>query len=379
MPTVIKAQSGQDFLALVPHLLGYRPRRSAVLIAFRGNRTCGALRFDLPAPGALKVLKRHATSMIGMLCKIRDVDALVPLVYTDARFESGDGLQGSFLDALVHRAELAGLHVRDALCVAADGWGSLFDEAVPPGGRPLRLIAESPVASVAELGDREVADDVTAGTDLPHVGLVKTERVARRMQELGPDLVRSADELCDEAEGDDMAALFEGVLRADVEALSVDLAAFALRLVQAPPLRDIALLGWAFGLETGRRVEREAVEYASTHELVETPDGLLLAGIGPRPDAERIDAAIVLLRTLGAHAPVSARPPVFAMLAWLSWALGQSSRAAVFVENALAIDPEYGLAQLVGAMVAGGRLPEWAFEPPEIDEAQVRYADVPSR
>ncbi|MGO7983808.1 DUF4192 family protein, partial [Rhizobium johnstonii] len=83
MPTVITASAGHDFLALLPRLLGYQPRNSVVLVAFRGKRTCGAIRFDLPTPRALRDQRRTATSMIGMLCKVAGVDAVVPVAFCD--------------------------------------------------------------------------------------------------------------------------------------------------------------------------------------------------------------------------------------------------------------------------------------------------------
>ncbi|HWU57763.1 MAG TPA: DUF4192 family protein, partial [Microbacteriaceae bacterium] len=50
MQTIVKTTKPQDLLALVPHLVGFRPSNSLVLVAFRGKRTGGAYRVDLPAP-----------------------------------------------------------------------------------------------------------------------------------------------------------------------------------------------------------------------------------------------------------------------------------------------------------------------------------------
>jgi hypothetical protein len=49
----------------------------------------------------------------------------------------------------------------------------------------------------------------------------------------------------------------------------------------------------------------------------------------------------------------------------LHWALGSGSTAGLHIDAALAIDPDYGLADLVDTMLSQGLLPEWAFDRPE--------------
>jgi hypothetical protein len=148
MTSIIRAEAAHDFLALVPALVGYRPSRSVLCVAFTGNRTSGVLRHDLPAHrGAEEAL---VGSLVGTLCRLTGADAVVPIVYTHERFDGRDLPRGELLRAIVRRAEEAGFLVRDALCVAADGWASLLDEGTPAGGRPLALIERSPVAAQAE-------------------------------------------------------------------------------------------------------------------------------------------------------------------------------------------------------------------------------------
>ncbi len=120
--TIVKTREAYDFLALVPQLVGFQPERSMVLVAFRGNRTCGAMRFNLPAAGASRtVLRRIASTLVGTLCRIPGVDAVVPVVYTEETFASVAGLPAErFAETVCARAELSGFLVRDALCVAPD-------------------------------------------------------------------------------------------------------------------------------------------------------------------------------------------------------------------------------------------------------------------
>ena len=146
MTTIISAHGPHDFLAIVPHLTGFVPERSIVLVAMRGNRSCGALRFDLPPDGSRALLKRVATSFVGMLCKIPGVDALVPVVYTAESIVGGVVPHTDLMAVLRERAGFSGFLVRDALCVAANGWGSSLDEQLPERGYPVAMIAASPAA-----------------------------------------------------------------------------------------------------------------------------------------------------------------------------------------------------------------------------------------
>jgi hypothetical protein len=81
----------------------------------------------------------------------------------------------------------------------------------------------------------------------------------------------------------------------------------------------------------------------------------------PRPDPERIERAIELLRSTAAHLPERHRAPLLTMLGWLHWALGRGSVAGRFVDAARRIDPRYGLAELLARMLGAGMLPEWAY------------------
>lgn len=377
MPTVIKADAGHDFLALLPRLTGYQPRNSVVLVAFRGNRTCGAIRFDLPDAAPLGELRRFATSMIGMLCKIPDVDALVPVAYTDDSFGKTDAIPHAvFLDVLVHRAEVSGFHVRDSLCVAADGWASYLDPDVPRGGRPLGDIETSAVQSLADSEGMEVRADVRGDTELPIVDLARSERVGLQLRRLRDDpssasaVVAGSDELADLA----LPQFLEMMLLRRPDTLPPEVVASLLWVLERPVFRDVAIIQWAFGPEMGLQALDDQLSWLEDGPTDETATGLLLWGEGPRPVPERVEAAIDLLRLVAACAPRSARVAPLTMLAWLSWSLGQSSRAAVFVAATLTIDPQYGLASLIGAMIDGGRLPEWAFAVPPVDESTVRYA-----
>jgi hypothetical protein len=387
-PTIIKAQNAQDFLALVPQLLGFLPENSAVLVAFRGNRTCGAMRFNLPKQGSPhEVSKRIATTLAGMLCKIPGVDAVVPVIYTDDSFEQTLGIPSEgFAEILNRRLELSGFKVRDFLCVAADGWGSYRDPQCPAGGHPLSVISSSPVqgTAVAEhpLGtlqngagpvsvDAATKEHVARVYRRYHRLIVRAENTPALFPTLGHIL--------------DPVVIAEAALTWSNPPTEEDAAAL-LVLVQSPPHRDQIMVQFAFGREEGKRAHEVNLRYAGlqqatgrslddivTEQMTAGDPGaqhtgdIMLGLLSERPDADRVRVAITLLRTVVAMAPRSARPAPLCMLAWLSWALGSGSVAGIFVDQALAIDSRYSMATLLDLLLQSGHLPEWSFAVPHSD------------
>src|SRR5206468_3124532 len=103
-------------------------------VVFHGSRTMGALRLDLPGPDAHQDLAGHA---IGTVCRLDGADGVVPVVYADEPFAEALDRARTLLDDLLTAGRRAGLTVKDVLCVAADGYGSLLDPELPTAGRPL--------------------------------------------------------------------------------------------------------------------------------------------------------------------------------------------------------------------------------------------------
>lgn len=415
---IVKTKEAHDFLALVPQLIGFTPHNSVVLVAFRGNRTCGAMRFNLPQANVpATVEKRIATSLIGMLCKVPGADAVVPVIYTAVSVSSTRGLPHErFADVLAKRAELSGFLVRDALCVGSDAWGSFLDPRCPAAGHPLRQIFSSSVYAAMPQELVHGLGSVHSGTELPTVDPALKERVGaqyRRLQKgfatsaTRPTLVSRVGEVINPVE------LAEVALGWEPSALTAQDAATLLFLVQGPGARDQMMVQFAFGREAGdaahaanlrywelqRRtgltmddivaleLAAEDVRVAGTTgaesgaELVTADEAearerrqgflmgdLMLGNTLERPDPDRCDRAIKLLKTVVALAPRAARPAPLCMLAWLSWALGCGSVAGIFIDQALVIDRQYSMAQLLNTLLGSGHLPDWAFRMAADDE-----------
>lgn len=406
MTTIVRAADAAPFLSLVPQLVGYRPSRSLVLIPFTGSRSLGAMRFDLPESRDVDDLGRTAATVMGMICRIPDADAVACVAYTDASLS--DGIPHAALaQALEDRADECGLRLTDALCVGADGWGSYLDLDLPAGGRPLEDLDAPETERHLEVAE----GDQSTGSHLPPADLAERERVGRALLALdaavrvicGPDAAsgrasrgpaggRSAkkssaherslesDPAPDEMLAaridpqalealcllDDLPALFEEALMWDADALSPYEAAALVWCLARPALRDVALVGWCGGLDAGDDALDAQLRWESGEEYP-TRLAMQMWGEGERPDPDRLEHALALVRRAAAAAPASHRAGALATAAWLSWALGRSTHAESYAVRACESEPEHGLAEIVRSFVAAGHLPDWAFRRPGSD------------
>ena len=74
---------------MVPSMVGFLPENSMVILAFRDRRTCSAIRFDLPPVDTKLVHRRVASTILGTVCELSDVDSIVLVIYSGKAFGSG--------------------------------------------------------------------------------------------------------------------------------------------------------------------------------------------------------------------------------------------------------------------------------------------------
>jgi hypothetical protein len=366
MTTVLRASDSADFLGIVPALAGFTPRRSVVLLPFQGSRTHGAMRLDLPSGDT--DLEAYADAAVGLIARVTGTDAVAVVVYSDEGPESTtDGLVlpvAVAVDELLWRAEDAGLRIVDALCVTPRGWSSYLADEPRLGD----LGELAPVPEVPGLGD--VAGDQLSGTALPVVDLVRKERVARALREIG-DLLdhdaigpltgrESPAALAGIAALADIPAFFEALLE-HPDTTPVSATGALLWCLDRPVFRDVALAQWATGVDGGIRTLQAQLSFARDGRMISDDLGAVFLGMGPAPDPDRLRLALGVVRHAAAAAPRASRPGPLTAAAWLSWALGRSSHAGHYLDLVRDIDPHYGLAALLRTMVDAAVLPEWTF------------------
>lgn len=372
MPTIIKASDAADLLALVPALAGYRPRQSLALVLFRGKRTAGVMRYDLPDPDAVEAV---ASTTIGLACKVDRVDGIAIVVYAEGELREHPAqpiVWDTLVRALEKRAHVCGLRVVEALCVADDAWASYEDGEAHP---------------IAEVREREAdlkmpvpTEDQGSGAYLPETDLAEKERLGRALATIddaaaallaAPAEVETVDvpslarldprALAAVVALDDLPDLFEDALSWDPDRLDAYSGAVLLWCLRRPALRDVALQQWAGDIRAGEIALFAQARWEAGEEYP-AELGARFCGEGPRPDPGRLHRARNVVRRIAAASPRDARPGALAAAAWISWALGASTHAGWYAEQALAIDPEHGLSQIVMTMCAASHLPEWAFD-----------------
>jgi hypothetical protein len=370
---IVRAASTADFLAMVPALAGFAPQRSVVCVPFIGRRTAEPImRVDLPERRRESDFRNLAGYLIGVLSRLRAVDRVAIVVYTDLAFEAERGIPHLDLGRALEKAiRRAGFDIVESACIAIDGWGSYLERTHQREGRPLAEIAGSPVGARADVaaGARR---SVAAHAAIPDADDGKRSRVESFL-ERGSDLPIGHLDLLDVVEG--------AMSAKELTPLS---AAGLLWAAQAPSARDVILLQVAYGRDVGayafeeqwrmtqiKRKTGESMDEIARRELAD-PEAReralvmssLMTGKTDRvPDRARLERSCELYRELASLSPEAALAPVLTTLAWLNWALGRGSAARELLDRVLASQPEYGLALLLRTWFASGAIPEWLFSP----------------
>ncbi len=378
MTTIVKAANAAEFLSLVPRLLGCHVSQSLVLVPFDGARTLGALRVDLPAPEA--DADQVAATLIGMVCKLPDADGVALVAYTADSAAAGLPHR-PLADAVGRRTETCGLRVVDALCVAADGWGSFLDPECPDTGRPLTELGDAAADGIDHLP--QPAADLAAGLELPEVSTATATAGEQALAAFdravevvcGPAATDERGAFGERRVGggrvdprslaaslllDDLPQLYEQALAWDTTDIDPHDGAAVIWCLSRPALRDIALVGWSGHIRDADEALQAQLRWEHGEEY---PAHLAMRmwGDGSRPDPARLESALALVRALAARTPARERAGLLAMCAWLSWALGRSTHAAHYAGLARDLEPEHGLAEIVLSFVGAGHRPEWAF------------------
>jgi len=432
-PRVVTCRGTADFLAALPELAGFTASDSLFIVLFSGKRTGPALRVDLPASEEPRQAAEfldfvsRAIRRLGAVTGASSAPAIV--VSSSVGFaESGGPPWRRLARRLERRLERDGVRPRELCCIAPDGWISYLDPAAPRGGRPLREIAESPVAlearvrgaAVPELGDlggvpepdpARAAAVATALGNWPPIDPPDAERVppprsasglpprqssspgARdpeaRDREAWDRRARGPEGRDPEARDPEHAWIPETAevcraLMSDGDGLSPEMTARLIRRAAHPPSWLFLVLGLMMRPEFPGELAREmgpagfagiAIDLDADPTAPPVPGWSirrLLRGICPEFDEHgRLLKLRAALAARIAETPEPLRPGMFALSAWVWWICGSQTASARQVEMALEIDPEHELALMVGRLTATPVFTRWIVE----DSAEaVRHA-----
>lgn len=315
-PSVVRIGSPGDIAAAVPHLLGFVPTESIVVIGLHGpRRRFGlTLRFDL-------LPRQYNTKVAGMLArrsKFAAPDEIVVLIFT-AKPDGDDLVRRDLVEAVMAKSKVP---VADAVLVRDGRWWSYVCDdprCCPPDGTPIDTASAGSLALAA-------AQAMTGRTVLAN-----REAVVQSLAPVTGTAAQAADKAVDRVMDE---------VRAETSELRQE--------------RALALLDEL----TARFQDPRAAISDDEAAYIQVACGdirvrdAVLEHVGPNDPAsrdvpDRIEAVTRVLRDVARRAPPDIAAPTWTILAWVSYGEGNGVVANVALDHALAADPDYSLAQLL--------------------------------
>lgn len=341
--TRIRVDSVAGFLAVVPHLLGFHPSQSMVVVGLnpRRGRIVLGFRYDLPEPpdaAKSRDIAQHAARVLAQ----RRIKIAIAAGYGPGTLVTpvAEALRAALLGA--------GITLRDLLRVQ-DGryWSYACQDprCCPPDGVPFDAPAHPAAAALAAAGMTARPDRAAFAGSLAPVTGPAAEAMARATERA----LRRAGKLAAAAPG----------------------SAQGQRLV----------------IEAGRTAVREAIgTYRGGGEVTDHDElawlSVSLAELPVRDDAwARMDpgfraAHLRLWTDVVRHAREPFVPAPASLLAFTAWQSGEGALANIAIERALAADAEYSMAHLIGQAVDAGLPPSAARLPMTPEEVEASYAET---
>lgn len=331
-------------LAIVPHLLGYRPSKSLVVlgVAPPRARVKVGFRYDLPDPPNAATAGEIAGHAMAILARQRITMAIL------VGYGPGS-LVTPVADAFRAAAGSARLTLREVLRAEDDRyWSYLCQDPAccPAEGAPYDSLAHPAAAALAAAGLAAYPD---------------RESLART---LAP-LTGTAAESMDRATGRALGRLAALIAKQRRSAQGGDL----LRLV----------------VDDGRQAVSEAISaYRGGGRLTDDDHiawlSVALADLRVRDDAwARMDpvyheAHRQLWTDVVRRAGLAYRPAPACLLAFVAWQAGEGTLANIAIERALDADPNYSMALLLADILDAGVPPSEARLPMTPEEVAESYA-----
>jgi Domain of unknown function (DUF4192) len=340
----LRAGTPEAVLAVVPHMLGFYPSRSLVVLGLgERSRVVVTFRYDLPDPFDYELatdIAQHA----GYVVRRERLTAALLVGYGPADLVARV--------AAITSARLCASGVDVPEVLRADGgrfWSLLCDDVVccPPEGRSYDPGSHPAAATLTEAGLTAEPDrDALARTIQRSAG--SAERVRQSTMQAQLRLRRLID--LGEAAGD-----------------------------SDPKLRVT---------RTGRKEIQRAIRRYRAAGVINSVEHLawlavLLADIRVRDDAwARMDPAhraahCRLWTDVLRCADIDFVPPVASLLAFSAWQSGNGALATMSVERALTADPEYSMAQLLAGAIQAVLPPSAARMPMTPAAVAASYAPPP--
>ena len=355
----IKIGSVAGFLAVIPHLIGFHPSQSMVVVGLdaRHGRIAVAFRYDLPDPPDRARAREIAVHVIGVLKK-RQIRTVIAAGY-------GPGtLVTPVAESIRTAARGARVALRDLLRVEDGRYFSYVcrdPRCCPPEGVPFDGPAHPAAAAMAAAGLPACPDRASLAASLAPLSGLEADSMARATQRA---LRRARD------------------LRATSSARSAGPGRPGRSAGSAGPGRPA---GAREVTDAGRTAVRDAIAAYRRGGQITDHDQMAwlavsLADIRVRDDAwARMDpghrfAHRRLWTDVVRHACEAYVPAPASLLAFIGWQSGEGALANIAIDRALAADPGYSMAHLIGQALDAGLPPSAARLPMTPEEVEASYA-----
>jgi hypothetical protein len=362
-PVPVRAGSPAELLAIIPHLLGFVPESSLVLIGTEPSRSHVrvTLRYDLPDPPDADVaadIAAHAVGVIGA----QGLTTTLAVGYGPESLV--DPVAGALRDAM----RKAGIELREFLRAEAGRYWSYVcsDEACcPAAGVPYGASAESASAALTEIATAAGMEIVAAGTIAPTASQVLPDRaaVAARVAPLGGIAAESMRQATRRAERH-VTRLLSKIRK------SGRLGAIR-HLIAAEGLAEVGAM-----ITTYRAGGTFSTDYQIAWMTVALRDLRVRDDAWARMDPAHRDAHRRLWTDVTRRAQPGYVAAPAALLAFVAWQVGDGALANVALDRALADDSRYSMALLLRQVITAGAPPSMARLPMTPEEVAASYDDA---
>lgn len=347
-------ERAEDILAYIPHALGFQPERSVVLLLMVEQKLEATLRVDLPQKHEASDDKPWVWQVCELIERLPGLTSVLCVLYTQNSIIQDKILPwDSLLRSLAAELEQQGTPLRQAWCLSHGQVGDYFSSASDHGSFELNDPALNPTSLRMVVAGSAPLTEPWDGEGVSEWGNAREIRV-----------------LADELEGDfldclDTWAIVLSTTPFHAEQLIRENPAVPARLIRGLDTRMVRdILPYLAGV--GATAAQEAIITMANCPKDEADSELadFLLGRGTHgPEWEEIDHLWFICRDLLGVAQGGRRAALLCLMAWIEWAKGRGSMAMALLRNALKVEPEYRLAQLLEQLLQCGIMPEWATDP----------------
>jgi Domain of unknown function (DUF4192) len=346
-PVTVPVNSPAGLLAVVPHLLGFIPEASFVVIGIDPeppSHVKVTLRYDLPDPPGVGVAADVAAHAVGIIDS-QGIAAVVAVGY------GPETLVGPVAAAARDAAREAGIELQESLRVENGRFWSYVcgdEDCCPAAGVPFDADAHAASAAMAHAGA-----DVLPGR----------AAVAARITSLGGTAAESMHQATRRAERHVTQLLAKARKSGRLGAVR--------HLIASEGLATVSSL-----IATYRAGGRFTTDFQLARMTVALRDLRVRDDAWARMDPAHRDAHRRLWIDVTRRAQPGYVAAPAALLAFVAWQSGDGALANVALDRALADDPRYSMALLLRQVITAGAPPSLARLPMTPEEVAASYDDA---